>query len=434
MSQCTRSIAASILVAVVAAACVEAPSDPLARQPAPSAALTASDGRYIVVLRDELDAATVAAGFGIDPEFLYAHALSGFAAAIPADMLPVVAASSAVRWVEPVQQYALFQKPPPRDKPCRGRKCETPPSTGANCAPGTSNPNGNDPLTDLFGIRQTNAPSSTTWINSPVAVDIAILDTGGDLTNEDLCYHRSVNFDPWSSTPSDGHGHGTHVAGTAAARDDNGTVVGMAPTARLWAVKVCSDFGTCDGAAIISGIDWVTARADTIDVVNMSLGGGGSDSPHAENDCEAITGNAQHLAICKSVRAGVTYVVAAGNSSADASTFVPAAYDEVVTVSASDSLQRPASFTNYGADVDVIAPGVSILSNAIGGGTTRMSGTSMASPHVAGGAALYIAGEMNAGRARPTPFAVRDILVGRSQPWTNQGGRHPEGLLDVRTF
>ncbi len=134
------------------------------------------------------------------------------------------------------------------------------------------------------------------------------------------------------------------------------------------------------------------------------------------------------------MRAGVTYVVAAGNSGSDAAGFVPAAYDEVITMAAMNSSDQAAGFSNYGADVDLIAPGVGILSDLPGGGTGTFSGTSMASPHAAGGAALYIAQQMNAGNPRPSPFDVRDWLVANGQTWAGQGGLHPEPLLDVKNF
>ncbi len=148
---------------------------------------------------------------------------------------------------------------------------------------------------------------------------------------------------------------------------------------------------------IICGIDWVTANAGAIEVANMSLGGSGSD----DGNCGRTDGDAEHQAICDSVDAGVTYAVAAGNDHQDAATFAPAAYDEVITVSAladfngqpgggarptcrTDQDDTFADFSNYGADVDVIAPGVCILSTWMNGGYNTISGTSMASPHTAG--------------------------------------------------
>ena len=235
-------------------------------------------------------------------------------------------------------------------------------------------------------------------------VDVAVLDTG-------IAAHADLDvvggYDCTSRTRSafrDGNGHGTHVAGTIAAQDDSTGVVGVAPGARLWAVKVLSDSGSGYQSDIICGVDWVTGRKD-IEVANMSLGGSGTDPKDGVvGDCR--TKIAYHDAVCRSVGAGTTYVVAAGNNAADASTRVPAAYDEVITVSAlADFDGRPggaaaptcrtdqddtlADFSNVGRDVDLIAPGVCITSTWLAGGLHTISGTSMAAPHVAGAAALY---------------------------------------------
>ncbi|UCF21653.1 MAG: S8 family serine peptidase [Gemmatimonadota bacterium] len=322
-------------------------------------------------------------------------------------------------------------KPP---KECKGNKCPPPPPPQPidACVPGAGDNTSNDPLDELYGIVDVNAPASNTWTNSPVTVDIAILDTGADTDHTDLCVHNAVGFtnEGWE----DNHGHGSHTSGTAGARDDNfadgGEVVGVAPTARIWSVKVCTAFGGCPGDAIVAGIDYVTANADQIKVANMSLGGGGSDQPHPQGDCSPITGDAEHLAICNSVNAGVTYVVSAGNSGADAAGFTPAAFDEVITVAASDIDEQPASFSNYGADVDLIAPGVNIKSTYLNNNYANFSGTSMSSPHVAGGAALYILANPGS-----TPFEVRDGLVADGRHgWAGQGGLHPEPMLDVSKY
>lgn len=178
----------------------------------------------------------------------------------------------------------------------------------------------------------------------------------------------------------------------------------MAPGARLHAVKVLDRRGNGTTSGVIAGIDWVTANAATIDVANMSLSGGGT----SDGNCGYTNGDAEHQAICAAVAAGVTFVVAAGNESTNAASSTPAAYEEVITVSAladfdgqpgglgaatcrSDVDDTFADFSNYGSVVDIMAPGVCILSTWKDGGTNTISGTSMASPHVAGAAALYIA-------------------------------------------
>ncbi|HSE69588.1 MAG TPA: S8 family serine peptidase, partial [Nocardioidaceae bacterium] len=222
-------------------------------------------------------------------------------------------------------------------------------------------------------------------------------------------------------------------------------VVGMAPGARIWPVRVLNNAGSGTFSAIVCGIDYVTAHADQIEVANMSLGGGGAD----DGNCGRSNNDAMHTAICSSVAAGVTYVVAAGNESSNAAGSVPAAYDEVITVSAladfnglpgggaastcrSDVDDTFASFSNFGADVDIIAPGVCINSTWKGGGYSTISGTSMASPHVAGGAALYTANNPSA-----SPSQVKSALqAAGSTDWNNADD--PDGikekLLDASTF
>jgi hypothetical protein len=140
-------------------------------------------------------------------------------------------------------------------------------------------------------------------------------------------YNRACN----GTTFDDQNGHGTHVAGTIGARDDDQGVVGVAPGARLWAVRVLDALGSGSLSQVVCGVDFVTANASVIEVANMSLSGRGSDPG---SGCK--TGDALHDAICNSVKAGVTYVVAAGNSHEDASGWVPAAYEEVITVSSAN--------------------------------------------------------------------------------------------------
>jgi subtilisin family serine protease len=196
---------------------------------------------------------------------------------------------------------------------------------------------------------------------------------------------------------------------------------------------------------VICGIDYVTAHADQIEVANMSLGGGGED----DGNCGRTNGDAQHQAICESVAAGVTYAVAAGNDSADAAESTPAAYDEVITVSAlADFNGQPgggaaptcrqdvddtfADFSNYGSDVDLVAPGTCITSTWMNGGYDTISGTSMASPHVAGGAALYAANNPGA-----SPAQVQSALESAgSSDWNavDDPDNTKEPLLDVTGF
>jgi len=208
---------------------------------------------------------------------------------------------------------------------------------------------------------------------------------------------------------------------------------------------VLSAAGTGLNSDVVCGIDYVAAHADEIEVANMSLGGGGED----DGNCGATSGDAMHAAICDAVGAGVTFVVAAGNDSADAAESTPAAYDEVVTVSAladfdgqpgggapstcrSDQDDSFASFSNYGRDVDVIAPGVCVDSTSMQGGYATLSGTSMAAPHVAGGAALFAATNPGA-----SPAQVQSSLIGTgSADWnaSDDGDNTQEPLLDVSSY
>jgi subtilisin len=242
-----------------------------------------------------------------------------------------------------------------------------------------------------------------------VDADIAIIDTGIDLTHPDLNVYRDTSFVDGTNSGNDDEGHGTHVAGIAAAKDNNEGVVGIAPGARLWAVKVLNGTGSGPISTIIAGIDYVTQHANEIDVANLSFG------------CKCPS-KALDAAIHNSVAAGITYVVAAGNSASDANAFSPASNPDTIAVSAiADSdgkcggLGPPtkygnddtfASFSNYGSAVDMAAPGVNIYSTYKGGAYATLSGTSMASPFVAGAAALYKSSHIGA-----SPSEVKQALI-----------------------
>lgn len=264
-------------------------------------------------------------------------------------------------------------------------------------------------------------------------IDVAVIDTGIALNNPDLNVVRAVNFIRSNRSAADDNGHGTHVAGTIAARDNLDGVTGVAPGARLWGLKVLDSRGSGYTSNIIKAVDFVTANASQIEVVNMSLGGTGSD----DGNCGRTKGDAYHLAICNSVAAGVVYVAAAGNENKDARQVVPAAYRQVITVSAivdtdgapggfgtATSYGRDdtlASFSNFGPAVHLGAPGVNILSWSHISGTKVMSGTSMAAPHVAGAAAIRI---LKAGKPIGAlgVYAVRDAIIGSADAQASANG------------
>ncbi|MFN2566723.1 MAG: S8 family serine peptidase [Gemmatimonadaceae bacterium] len=256
-----------------------------------------------------------------------------------------------------------------------------------------------------------------------VDADIGIIDTGIDLGHPQLNVAGGARFVNGPGADfSDCYGHGTHVAGIAAARDNSRGIVGVAPGARLWSLRVFQCGGLTFWSDVAAALDWSLDPAHKMDVVNLSLGGGGRD----DGSC-ATTTHILHMAICRTVAAGVTVVVAAGNNARDASLDIPAAYDEVITVSATDSTDALASFSNFGADVDLAAPGRRILATYIDGQYVRLSGTSMASPHVAGAAALLIASS----RRTLSPEQVKRTLIRYAK---GTATRDPDGNPDPMVY
>ncbi len=373
-------------------------------------------GDYIVVLTDGIDASATASEHarlhGAKVGHVYRHALRGYSAHLSAT---AVARTAADRRVAAVQPDGIV-------------------TTTAQ--------------TVATGIDRVDAEASPTagidGVDTRVDVDVAVLDTGVDLRHPDLNVLRSRGRNCSTGRGiDDGNGHGTHVAGIIGAVDNNVGVVGVAPGARIWPIRVLDASGNGNVSDVICGIDYVTQHASKIEVANMSLGGVGADSTCGSNT------DAYHEAICASVAAGVTYVVAAGNFGSDAGRIVPATYEEVITVSAlADFDGQPggtggatcrfdvddtlADFSNFGADIDLIAPGVCILSTWPGGGYNTISGTSMASPHVAGGAALYTATHPNASSA-----GVKAALqAAGTTDWNNADDPDgiKENLLNVAAF
>jgi subtilisin family serine protease len=341
---------------------------------------------YIVVVADGASSQSVAREHArtadADVSHIYAHALRGYAARLTPAGLAAVRSDARVRYVTPDREVRLSAQVLPT------------------------------------GVDRIDADVSSTLAgdgSGSVNVNVAVLDTGVDADHPDLNVAGGVSCTAGAGEFEDGNGHGTHVAGTIAAKDDAVGVVGVAPGARIWAARVLNAGGFGSFASVICGVDWATGTrldadpSNDIAVANMSLSGGGAD----DGDCGASNGDALHAAICNSVDAGVTYAVAAGNAARDFRTSVPAAYDEVLTVTAvSDFDGRPgalgsptcrsdeddtfANFSNFATVRDdqahtIAGPGVCILSTWKNAGYNTISGTSMATPHVAGTAALCIA-------------------------------------------
>jgi len=284
---------------------------------------------------------------------VYTTALRGFAAKMPADAAERLAAQNPnIDYYEPDGIAFAFKKPAWANSGSDGED------------------GGCDAQQTPYGITRVGGPINGTGLRAWV------IDTGIDLDHPDLNVDvaNSANFVfRGKNSPNDGNGHGTHVAGTIAAIDNDCDVVGVAAGAWVVAVRVLDNSGSGSWSGVIAGVDYVAANADAGDVANMSLGGGGYDSLD-----RAVVGAAKK---------GIWFALAAGNSSDEAIKYSPARAEDafIYTVSAIDSRNDFAWWSNYGTPpVDCAAPGVSVLSSKRGGGTTTYSGTSMAAPHVAG--------------------------------------------------
>lgn len=360
---------------------------------------------YIVRVKQGINPAQVAVNHGLAPHFTYRKAVNGFAGFVPPGKLRALLNDANVADLLPDRIVVAIGKP----------------SGGGTSAPQVI----------PEGIKRIGAPNAT-FTGSGVGV--AIVDTGIDLKHGDLTV-APYGYSAYSTSGQDDNGHGTHVAGIVAARNNSIDVVGVAPGATLYAVKVLNAQGSGTDSAIIGGLDWIADNADSVTpairVVNMSLGRPGSlnDNPALRDAIKALT------------NINITVVVAAGNDpTLEVSQQVPSTYPEVVAVASTTATDGTSAIAQYkilkdtasyftsdgtfnvstGIGVSISAPGedqenidkarriksVGILSTKLGGGTTRMSGTSMAAPHAAGAAALIYAAfpEIN-------PLDVRSRLM-----------------------
>jgi aqualysin 1 len=339
-------------------------------------------GQYIVVLNEEVRDPTAVAReharrYGAQVLYNYQHALEGYAARLPDRRLNEVRADSRVEYVERDSTMEIVAQTLP------------------------------------WGIDRVEADVSSTKAGDGTGgisnVNAYVIDTGIDRNHTDLNVVGHVNFAGGKNT--DCHGHGTHVAGTVAAKDNASAVVGVAPGAPLTGVKVLGCSGSGSNSGVIKGVDWVTANAKKPATANMSLGGGVSQ---ALDD-----------AVKKSANSGVFYSIAAGNDGENACGGAPARVgagtnNGIATVAATNSSNQETSWSNYGSCVDIWAPGASILSTWKGGGTTTMSGTSMAAPHVGGGGALYLSNNTGAS-ATLVESALKNVMT--STGTTSKDGR-----------
>jgi subtilisin family serine protease len=342
---------------------------------------------YVVVLRD--DAADggravekVAARAGAQPGLTYRSALRGFAADLSPGQLSRVRSDPEVAFVEP-------------------DVIVTASGLGETVATGETVPPGVTRVGGVAGGR----------VHVP-ADPVAVVDSGIDLANPDLAARPGINCVKTGTAPADDSGHGTNVAGVIGARNAGTGAVGVAPGTPVYAVKVLGKTGTGTLSQILCGINWVTANAAAlgIRVANMSVEGAGTD----DGACGAVNNDSWHKALCASVAAGVTWVASAGNAGTGFERTIPAAYPEVLTVTAmsdTDGLpgakgkapsckkgeadDRYAAFSNYATTAlsaahAIAAPGTCIVSTKVGGGLSTYYGTSQAAPHVTAAAAACI--------------------------------------------
>ncbi|WP_299036948.1 S8 family peptidase [uncultured Pseudokineococcus sp.] len=346
-----RSVLRTPLVAVAAAALGLAAAGPAAAAPpqqalvaVQSAGAEAIEGSYIVTLTGGADAEAVAEDLGVVPDEVYDVVVDGFAADLDAAELAELQRDPDVLAIEEDAVVTL--------------------DATQRVAVGGG-------LYGLDRIDQRNRPLSGTYTYGTTASGVTayVIDTGIATAHPDFGGRASNVYDALGGNGQDCNGHGTHVAGTV-----GGATHGVAKGVRLRGLRVLGCDGSGSTSGIIAAVDWVRANAAKPAVANMSLGGGYSAALNRAVDSLAAS--------------GVSVAVAAGNENQDACGVSPASAAGALTVAASDKADARASFSNYGSCAEIYAPGVDITSTWLSGGTRTISGTSMASPHVAGAMAL----------------------------------------------
>lgn len=344
-------------------------------------------GSYIVLLDKKADKKDLAAEYGGKLQRNYSSAVNGFSASgLSETEAKRLAADPAVAKVVQNKKFSI------------NATQDNPPSWGLDRID----------QADTAGDKKYTYPDS-----AGEGVTAYVIDTGVRVSHKDFEGRATHGFDAVDNDDSadDGNGHGTHVAGTIA-----GTAHGVAKKAKVVAVRVLDDNGSGTTEQVVAGIDWVTKNHKGPSVANMSLGGGADEALDA--------------AVSKAIASGVTFAVAAGNESTDASQGSPARVKEAITVASSTKDDAQSEFSNFGQIVDIYAPGSDITSawNDSDEGTKTISGTSMATPHVVGAAAIYLGAHQDA-----TPEQVATALTdgATADKITNPSEGTPNKLLKV---